>query len=238
MRWRRRFDRRSGDSRLTWWMAVLFMVGASFFAVGSFPPYAQLVDPGAVGTTFFVGSIFFTLAAGAQLVQSERDARTGSSTGPVRWFGRGLDWWAAIVQFAGTVLFNISTYDALLDGLSTQRTNRLVWAPDMLGSTAFLVAAWFGWVAVCRCAWDVLRDEVEWWIAAFNGAGAVVFMVSAVASLTLPESGQVLDLTLVNTGTFLGAVCFFVGAYLLLPPRSSASVLSATRTTPGRSRPG
>jgi hypothetical protein len=238
VRWRRRLARRSDESRLAWWIAVLFMVGALLFAVGSFPPYAQLVDPGAVGATFFVGSIFFTLAAGGQLLQAERDERAGATAGPVRWFGRGLDWWAAIVQFAGTVLFNVSTYDALRDGLSTRQTNRLVWAPDMLGSTAFLVAGWFGWVAVCRCAWDVLRDEVEWWIAALNGAGAVVFMVSAVASLTLPASGQVLDLTLVNTGTFLGAVCFLVGAYLLLPPASSDPALSATRTSPGRSRPG
>lgn len=31
-------------------------------------------------------------------------------------------------------------------------------------------------------------------------------------------TGEALNLTLLNLGPFLGAVCFFVGAYLLLPP--------------------
>ncbi len=40
----------------------------------------------------------------------------------------------------------------------------------------------------------------------------------APVSLTLPDTGAVVSLTLVNLGTFAGAVCFFVAAYLLLPP--------------------
>jgi hypothetical protein len=37
--------------------------------------------------------------------------------------------WSAAVQFAGTLLFNVSTFSALQDSLSTQQENRLVWAP-------------------------------------------------------------------------------------------------------------
>ena len=43
-------------------------------------------------------------------------------------------------------------------------------------------------------------------------------MVAAIASLVLPTTGEMVNVTLVNLGTFLGAVCFLVGAYLLLPP--------------------
>jgi hypothetical protein len=45
-------------------------------------------------------------------------------------------------------------------------------------------------------------------------------MLSAVASVTLTTTGEELNTTIVNSGTFIGAVCFLLGAYLLLPPRS------------------
>ena len=32
-----------------------------------------------------------------------------------------------------------------------------------------------------------------------------------------------LSVTIVNAGTFIGAVCFFIGAYLLLPPFGAPS---------------
>jgi hypothetical protein len=51
--------------------------------------------------------------------------------------------------------------------------------------------------------------------------------VSALASLVLPTTGEMVNTTLVNLGTFLGAVCFFVGAYLLLPPTSRQLGVSA-----------
>jgi hypothetical protein len=33
----------------------------------------------------------------------------------------------------------------------------------------------------------------------------------------LPSTGAVIDVPLANAGTFLGAVCFLVGALLILP---------------------
>lgn len=57
-------------------------------------------------------------------------------------------------------------------------------------------------------------------------------MLSAIASVTLPTTGEFLNLTLVNSGTFLGAVCFFAGAYLLFPP---APALPRTHRSDGQS---
>jgi len=106
------------------------MVGSALFALGSFPPYGQLVDPRVVGATFVAGSVFFTCAAIGQLRQTPRDR------------GSRLLRRAGAVQVVGTVLFNLNTVDAMLRSLDTERTNRLVWAPDLVGSGCFLVASW------------------------------------------------------------------------------------------------
>ena len=93
-----------------------------------------------------------------------------------------------------------------------------MWAPDMFGSAAFLIASHLAWLAVCHRPWCVHRDDTDWWIAALNYAGSIMFMAAAVAYFTLTTTGNMLNTTIVNTGTFLGALGFLVGAYLLLPP--------------------
>jgi hypothetical protein len=42
-------------------------------------------------------------------------------------------------------------------------------------------------------------------------------MLSALASFTLRTTGDEVNTAVVNSGTFLGAMCFLIGAYLLLP---------------------
>ena len=124
------------------------------------------------------------------------------------------------MQLVGTVLFNLNTIDAMLDSLDTEQDE-----PPGLGARtssapiAFLVASHLAWLAVCQRLWCVRRDDADWWVAALNYVGSIFFMLSAVASFTLPTTGDVVNMTIVNSGTFLGAVCFFVGAYLLLPAR-------------------
>jgi hypothetical protein len=204
MRWRRRLTGQAGT--LGWWVAWLFMVGSFLFALGSFPPYGQTVDPTAVGITFVAGSVFFTSAAAGQLLQTAR------AHGDERLL------WACGVQLVGTVFFNVDTIRALLDSQDVDAVNRLVWAPDFFGSIAFLIASHLAWLVVCQAWWRVLPDDPDWWAAALNYVGSIFFMLSAIASYTLTTTGQELNTTIVNSGTFLGAVCFLVGAYVLLPP--------------------
>ena len=94
MRWRRVLRWEPG--RQGWRVAVLFMVGSSLFALGSFPLYAQTVDPRAVGVTFVVGSVFFTSAAVGQLLQARRPAASGDGD-------HRLLLWAAAVQLAASL---------------------------------------------------------------------------------------------------------------------------------------
>jgi hypothetical protein len=56
-------------------------------------------------------------------------------------------------------------------------------------------------------------------MAAVNLAGSIFFGVSAIASYVVPSSGSTLDLAAANFTTALGALCFFIGALLLLPRR-------------------
>ena len=220
MQWHRQLSWRPRS--LPWRVAALFMVGSSLFALGSFPPYAIRVDGRAVALTFAIGSVFFTTAAYSQfLTVINPPERDGTTFRFWAWAPRELLWWATVVQFAGTLFFNVSTFAAVNTSLTTQQAERLVWAPDFFGSIAFLAASHFAWLAVCHRVWCVQRDNADWWVAALNYLGSIFFMASALGAFILPTTGEVANIALVNIGTFGGAVCFFVGAYLLLPPATT-----------------
>jgi len=184
-------------------IALGFAVGSACFFIGPFPGFLQLVGDGADGVVFFVGSVFFTFAAALEL--REATLRLG------RW-AANPSWWSAAVQFAGTLLFNLNTFDAMQDSLSAEQENRLVFAPDLIGSACFLASG----VLAYRAA-----TGPEHRMAAVNLAGCVLFGISALASYVVPSTGSVLDLAAVNWCTALGALCFFVGSLMLLPRKST-----------------
>ncbi len=220
IQWRRRVGWTPHD--LNWLIAALFMIGSSLFALGSFPPYSQLVDGRVVGITFVIGSLFFTAAAYSSIVQLINDGRHPTErTKRWSWSPRGPLWWAAVVQFVGTLFFNANTVDAMVTTFTVEETNRLVWAPDFLGCIAFLVASHLAWMQLSGKFWYRNIDDPAWWSSMLNYVGSVFFMASAIASFTLKTTGEAINIAIVNSGTFLGAICFLVGAYLLLPPARS-----------------
>jgi hypothetical protein len=217
MQWRRRIEWMPHD--LGWRIAALFIVGSSLFAIGSFPPYAQLVDGRVVGVTFVIGSLFFTAAAYESVVQVVNEGRRpGEQARRWAWSPRCLLWWATVVQFAGTLFFNINTIDAMITTFSVEETNRLVWAPDFFGCIAFLVASHLAWMQLGGTFWFRDANNPAWWSSLLNYVGSVFFMASAIAAFTVKTTGEPINVAIVNSGTFLGAICFLVGAYLLLPP--------------------
>ena len=138
------------------------------------------------------------------------------------WEPARIDWWATLVQLAGTVFFNVSTFHALEAGLDAAQTNQLVWRPDTLGSICFLVASGLAWAEIGQSWASWHPGDRSWWIALLNLAGSVAFGVSAFAAKIVSDSGQPRNVELVNLGTFLGALGFFVGALLLLPERTDS----------------
>ena len=195
--------------RAAWWIGFLFAIGSTCFLVGPFPGLVELVGSEIDGVVFFVGSLFFTSAAALQYVD-------GGLFRP-----RGLDWWSNAIQLVGTVFFNVSTLDALRRGLDANEYDRLVWTPDARGSICFLVA---GCLAVL--AFGKARRTRDWWIAVVNLAGCVAFGISAVAAYVVPSTGDALDLAGANVFTSLGALCFLIGAVLLIPQAANVSPAS------------
>ncbi|MGD9570563.1 MAG: hypothetical protein AB7V62_01600 [Thermoleophilia bacterium] len=208
---------------LGWWIGVLFMIGSTAFALGSMPFFSTRVDPRAVAMTFVVGAIFFTSAAALQHLQTLRARRTVARDavpdprGPVaRLFEPGrIDWWATAVQLVGTVFFNITTIAALNDALDTHEAIVRVWAPDALGSICFLVASELALLEVCHRWWCRAGGDVGRRIARLNMVGSIFFGASAITSFILPSTGEVIDAEATNAFTFLGAVCFLLGAWLV-----------------------
>jgi hypothetical protein len=210
--WRRQLKGDSGD--LARRAGILFIVGSSCFALGSFPPYFLNLPAQVVGVTFFIGSIFFTSAGVTQL----QDV-TGGWSHSIQAYDK--TWWATVVQFVGMLFFNVNTFRAAFVDVPTDEVNRVVWAPDFFGSIAFLVASHLAWLVVCGRLWCLRRESADWWMAALNYIGSIFFMLSALGAYTLETTGDVVNITWVNVGTFVGAVCFLLGGYLLLPGRKA-----------------
>ena len=153
------------------------------------------------------------------------------SATPARFFvfqpGR-IDWWATAVQLAGTLFFNLSCGNALRVNLTAEAASQHVWRPDALGSICFLVASALAWFEVCH-GWVALRPRMwSWWITLLNLTGSVAFGVSAVAGYVNPTTGQLNNADRSNLGTFVGALCFLIGALLLLPERTEDRKVEAT----------
>lgn len=184
-------------------MAVLFVIGAACFTVGGMVTQWSAVSRPAIGYVFFVGSIFFTTAAALQLAESLGQRR--------------IDWMASLIQFGGTILFNVSTFAALRHNLNTHQENARVWAPDAFGSIAFLVSSAMAFYGVRNRWWCFEWRSRDWKVAALNLLGSIAFGVSAIASLVEPSTGEPVSAHIANSGTSLGGICFLVAAAILIP---------------------
>ena len=206
--------------RVTWWIAVLFAAGSACFLVAPFPGFLQLVGPAADGVVFFVGSLLFTSAATLQWLQTI-NADGGRRLRVVTLEPRRLDWWSAGVQLAGTLFFNATTFRALQTGLGSSSYDQVVWRPDALGSVCFLISGCLAYVEVTGSLLGRPGRTMESAIATVNLLGCVAFGISAVASYAVPSTGSQINVSMVNTFTALGALCFLIGALLLLPERTA-----------------
>lgn len=186
-----------------------FAVGSACFFVGALPWYVEWLGVVAANLTFFIGSIFFTLAGFIQLSLSGRKTPHARMNRADR-----ADWWAAAIQFAGTLLFNISTGAALAAAIARPDAVGVGWRPDAWGSLAFLVASTLALVATKDRGqlWDT--DARTWHGTWLNLAGSVAFGASAVGAYVIPETGDFVSEFWANLGTALGAVCFLVAALL------------------------
>lgn len=195
------------------------MLGAALFATGSAAMWRHLAFEAISPWILFVGSIFFTTAAYLQVYEVVNEPDPESRIRPravwMRLEPAKIGWWASIVQFAGTLLFNVNTF-AATRVLSRAEQEAWSWTPNAIGSMFFLIASYLAYAEVCRGWAGVQPKNISWWIVVINMLGSIAFGVSAVASFVLPD-GAAWSASLANLFTCLGAVCFFAAAYLLLP---------------------
>lgn len=190
------------------WMALCFALGSTCFLVGPFPGYVQLVGDSADAITFFVGSILFT-AGGALQSRLALGAWRAHSQ------GGSAAWWSATVQSAGTLFFNVTTYQAMHVALTSSEYDKLVWRPDWRGSICFLVSGAIAYAASPRSGWHrwlPRRGGDGWWQPGVNLLGCVFFGISAIAGYVVPSTGSMIDLAAANWNTSLGAACFLACA--------------------------
>jgi hypothetical protein len=117
----------------------------------------------------------------------------------------------AMTFFVGSIFFTSASYCQLVQAQSPGMTG-----VDEQRQDTRIQALGVGF-------WRPQLRELTRSIAWLNMLGSVAFMASAIASFVLPSTDTLIDLTLANAGTFLGAMCFFVGAALMLPAwRASA----------------
>ncbi|OQD51735.1 hypothetical protein BM536_038450 [Streptomyces phaeoluteigriseus] len=207
--------------RLNLLAAWAFAVGGALFGVGA--GVAQFGSGDATGVwIYFAGGLFFNTGGYASLLQAINAPRRDSEAGALaargwRWWsyepGR-IDWLSTFLLFAGTLVFGINLLSSLLEGLSTQQTNRLIWAPDLVGCILFLISGHLALVEVCHGRPGVRPTDLGWWIVAVNQLGTVLFLGSALADFTRPATGSVLNTDITNWGTLVGALCFLVGGVL------------------------
>jgi len=217
-----------------WWIAILFAIGSLLFALGAIPGYASVVGARWDTVTYFIGSLFFT----APSFLSYREAVDASprllNPAHRRFFvyqpGR-IDWWATALEFAGSLYFNVSCGVAMAANLSAQVAHQHVWRPDAIGSACFLASSVLSWYEVCH-GWAAWRPAYwAWWITLLNLVGSIAFGIAAVAGYINPVTGQVHNVGRADTQTLIGAICFLIGAILLLPERTEETRSEVTTST-------
>ena len=186
------------------WMGLCFALGSTCFLIAPFPGYAQLVGDAADAITFFIGSVLFTAGGGLQSWLAW-PARHSPGAGRAAW-------WAAAIQSAGTLFFNVTTYQAMHTAVTSSEYDKLVWRPDWRGLICFLVSGAIAYRASRRHGLLPVRGSPGWWQPAVNLLGCIFFGISAIAGYVVPSTGSLLDQAASNWNTSLGAGCFLACA--------------------------
>ncbi|MGV1048108.1 MAG: hypothetical protein ACOYD4_06240 [Solirubrobacterales bacterium] len=201
--------------------ASSFLAGGSLFAIGAALAQGDVGGPLLPAGVYLAGGAFFSsggYASVLQVVNGPRQRPDGRfEAEPWRWWaaewGR-LEWLAAVVLFAGTLVFAVNLVDSFISELTPVQQDRLIWSPDVIGCSLFLVSGHFSMVELTG-TWLPRQPprELGWWIVVVNQLGSVLFMVSAIASF-VHRDGDLLAAGIANWGTLTGALCFAIAGLM------------------------
>ena len=80
---------------------------------------------------------------------------------------------SAAVLFAGTIVFAINIVDSFIGGLGVSAENRLIWSPDMVGCSLFLISGHLAMVEMG--GWGRRPRDLGWWIVFVNQTSGQAF---------------------------------------------------------------
>jgi len=221
--------------QLNWWIGILFAAGSLLFILGSIltlePEVARYwsLDTVTVNAVFFAGSIPFTTAAYLQLFQAANAGDFTIHGLQVRqnrvlfgWRPHDIGWLSCALQFPGTLLFNVNTFDTMIPGLDWLQQDMAIWVPDVAGSLLFLASGYLAFIETCHKHFGWRPKSISWWITLINLLGCVAFMVSAVFAVVLQKPVDIDFSGLAVVFTLLGGAAFLLGSLLLLPETATA----------------
>ncbi len=216
---------------LNWWIGSVFALGSLLFLIASWlfldPSLARhlSMNSSAINRLFFLGSIPFTTAAYLQLFQAANAGPAMPDPGKkrrrrIRWVGwepRQIGWLSCALQFPGTLLFNVNTFDALNTSLNWVGQDVKIWIPNLLGSILFLASGYLAFIETCHSHWAWNPGSLSWWVTFTNLLGCIGFMGAALTSPLLPGGAGPVFPTVSMIFTLIGALGFLTGSLLMLP---------------------
>jgi hypothetical protein len=217
--------------RINWVAAVAFTIGGSLFAVGAGVAQVGSGDAATCASIYFVGGLFFNTGAYASFlgaINGPRGIKRGGQLTAERWRWwsyepNRIDWASTFVLFVGTLAFGVSLIHSFLNGLTTQQSNRLIWAPESIGCVLFLISGHLAMTEICHRFRPCLRSRnLGWAIVAINQLGSILFMISALAAFTRPATASEVSVGIANWGTLTGALCFAIGGVMQAFDRPAA----------------
>lgn len=213
--------------KLNWWIGLIFSIGSLLFLIACIfslilmGGLTEILDLSNTNRIFFCGSIFFTIAAYLQLYQSANpDSLWPTSSVQSRnylgWRPTDIGWVSSAIQFIGTLLFNVNTFNAMSSDLTWLQQDVRVWLPDIIGSILFLGSGYLAFAETCHSHWNWNFKDLSWRIVFSNLIGCLAFMAAAATAFSTPEPTN-LKLQLFSMAmTAIGAGGFFIGASMML----------------------
>ncbi|MCH2177630.1 MAG: hypothetical protein MK106_02400 [Mariniblastus sp.] len=222
--------------KMNWWIGIGFTIGSFLFALASVLSLLVIsihifnFAPRNIMLMFFTGSLFFTGAAYLQLFQAANAVDILHVDPPSeqrrRFFGwrpKDIGWLSSMLQFAGTLWFNINTFDAMFPSLNWLQQDVLIWLPNFIGSILFLLSGHAAFAETCHKRWGLEPHNLSWWVVFFNLIGCFAFLVASLFAIVLPFPMDAWVANLSMVFTLLGALGFLAGSLLLLPEATSPS---------------
>ncbi|WP_424990043.1 hypothetical protein [Fluviibacterium sp. S390] len=231
------------SSTYNWIIGLVFAIGAMLFMLGAgaslLPTSWGGIPSGTqIAVIFFLGSIPFTTAGYLQHFQAAnaddfrpdpKDIRRGDRIALIGWHPKNPGWLSTFAQFVGTVAFNFNTFDAINAPSQWLLQDLVIWGPGMIGSILFLLSGYLAFIEVCHGYWAWRPKDLDWIIVSINMLGCVFFLVSSLLAFVPAQAEPGWILIVANALLGLGALCFFIGAVLLM--RESAQARRAGAPT-------